>query len=116
MVKNVMRNDDECDWGARGWCRTHTFMGKNVAGSSMKWGKKKDGLDGWIYSRKTHYNCNKTLTPSRKIFLPDPGPTIADHQEPAPISSEDDINTQGSTTVHVYSDTPDSGLVSGIRV
>ena len=50
VVKNVMRNDDEFDWGARGWCRTHCLMGTKVTSSSKKCCKKKDWLNGWIYS------------------------------------------------------------------
>ena len=45
MGKNVVREDDDCDWGARGWCRTHCLMGKKITNSSKKWGKKKDGLN-----------------------------------------------------------------------
>ena len=28
VVRNVVREDDDCDWGARGCCRTHCLMGK----------------------------------------------------------------------------------------
>ena len=46
VVRNVVREDDDWDWGARGWCRTHCLMGKKMTNSSKKWGKKKDGLNG----------------------------------------------------------------------
>ena len=50
VVKNVMRNDDECDWGDMGWCRTHCLIGAKITSSSKKQGKKKDWLNGWLYS------------------------------------------------------------------
>ena len=44
--------------------------------NEKKWGKKKDGLFGWIYSKKTIYKCKKSLEPvSVKVvpeIVPDP--------------------------------------------
>ena len=84
-----------------------------MTNSSKKWGKKKDGLNGWMYSKKTFYICKKKLDPDSKKFVPYPGITNAAHQEQALTSGEGNYDTQGSATVHLYSDTPDSGLVGG---
>ena len=53
------------------------------------------------------------IDPDRKKSVPNPGITIAAHLEQALTSGEGDYDTQGSATVHMYSDTPDRGLVGG---
>ena len=75
-VKTV--NNDECNF-KRGVCQLHNVKGvKNVI-SSKKWGKLKNGLNGWLHSKKVKWTCKRQMivpeasdiVQSEKVFYPD---------------------------------------------
>ena len=54
--------------------------------SEKKWGRKKDGLFGWIHSKKTVYKCKKSLEPASVRVVPE----IVPDQDKAQYLGESD--------------------------
>ena len=56
-VKGVHETIRECEWGVRGWCKVHLMYGEKTVQNVRNWTKKKNGLFGWVTSKKTSYQC-----------------------------------------------------------
>ena len=56
-VKGVQETLRKCEWGVRGWCKIHLIYGKKTVQNVSKWTQKKNGLFGYVTSKKTSYQC-----------------------------------------------------------
>ena len=52
----------------KGQCLDHKKEAVKKTISSKKWGKKKDGLSGWIYSKRVRGFCPAKMTPEAPSF------------------------------------------------
>ena len=55
--KEPLDNTEQCNNFKKGVCQVHQIMGVKTVISAKKWGKKKDGLLGWIYQKKVRWTC-----------------------------------------------------------
>ena len=75
-VKTV--NNDECNF-KRGVCQLHNVKGVQNVISTKKWGKIKNGLNGWLHSKNVKWTCKRQMivpevsdiVQSEKVFHPD---------------------------------------------
>ena len=107
LIEKESPAEEECEF-KKGICKKRNMKGIRKVITSKKWTKKKDGLQGWSYSKKVKWYCqfNEIVTPASPEIASN-GIENYPHSQAAPLIERE----SNGLSDNLLGDYPDTGEV-----